>query len=174
MSTYSLRAAELVAHPERIGDVDPAAVPILLTQLVTVAAALAARATPASSPRSTNGPSDPHDLLTVTVAAKRLGIRPSFLYEAIRLGHVPAVKLGKYVRLQPAIVAEIQENGLDTGLSQRYISTRDRQGSPSAAGNANASGVRRPARRPREHARTVRAGRAFDSGATCPARPDPR
>jgi predicted DNA-binding transcriptional regulator AlpA len=115
MSEQSLSAADLVAHPERIADVEPTAVPVLLAQITAVSAALAARlpvdpdggdsADPAGEP-----PTD--RLLDVRQAASRLGVSPTWIYRRVtRLPFV--VRLDRQVRVSA------------TGL-ERYL--RARQG----------------------------------------------
>jgi len=168
---------ELASDPTKADALPPQTTVALLSRCTTAQAALMARLVGAAA---TNGrtlalaPADTEArLLTVPKAAERLGIPPSYLYELIRLGRVPATKIGpKYVRLHPITVAEIQQRGLDDTLSQQYSPSRDRQGASSAAPGPDASGVRRSARRPREHAGAVRARRAGDSGAGGPAGAD--
>ena len=48
------------------------------------------------------------DLLTMTEAAKRLSIPESRAYELARQGKLPAVKIGKYVRVSAQALADYQ------------------------------------------------------------------
>lgn len=158
-----LSLTELIAHPDRILDVPVGAIPTLLVQLTTVAAQLAARAHAVALKQEVDGAQPSHDLVTVPEAAKTLGIAPSFLYEAIRLNRVPATRLGKYVRMHPDTVADIQRKGLDAGLSLRYTRRYGRRGAQEAAGSPDAGGIRRPTRRAQQYPREVRARRTADS-----------
>jgi excisionase family DNA binding protein len=117
--------ADLLADLSRINDLNPDDARVLLTQLATLQAPLLAKAlaTPAAA---VNNPAEA--LLLVPDAAVRLGIEASYLYELIRQGRVPAVRLGpKYVRLHPTVVAEIQTKGLDVALGSTYSPRRDRR-----------------------------------------------
>jgi hypothetical protein len=81
LNTAPLTAAELVAHPERIADVDPSAVPALLVQLATATAALAARL-PVSANGHQQGCGDTPDgdrLLNAKEAAVILKMSQDFL-----------------------------------------------------------------------------------------------
>jgi excisionase family DNA binding protein len=50
-------------------------------------------------------------LLTMSQVAERLNIKTWRAYELARMGHLPTVKIGKYVRVEPAkLAAYIAEN----------------------------------------------------------------
>ena len=120
--------ADLLADPSRINDLDRDDARVLLTQLAMLQAPLLAKALAAPG-AAVKDPAEA--LLLVPDAAVRLGIEPSYLYELIRQGRVPAVRLGpKYVRLHPTVVAEIQMKGLDIDLGSTYSSRRDRRRAP--------------------------------------------
>jgi hypothetical protein len=73
-------AADLVAHPERIADVEPRAVPAILAQLTSVAAALAARMPAPDGHHEDDGAvADRDRLLTAKEAAAILQVSPDFL-----------------------------------------------------------------------------------------------
>ena len=132
--------ADLVVDAARISDLTPDEARACLAQLVTLQAPLLAKAiAPAAEAKDTA-----EALLLVPDAAARLGIKPSYLFELIRQGRVPAVHLGpKYIRLQPSVVAEIQAKGLDTALGVTYSPRRDRRRAPShsKAPRAHAGGA---------------------------------
>jgi excisionase family DNA binding protein len=108
--------ADLAAQPTRVTELTADEARALLAKLATLHGPLLAQALGGEA-RATD-PSDPIRLLTVPEAAERLSIPRSYLYELIRLGRVPAQRIGpKYVRLHPATVAEIQRTGLDSKLS---------------------------------------------------------
>lgn len=66
--------ADLAAHPERVDELAPEQARVLLAQLVTLQAPLLARALVGGGGR------DPDELLTVDVAAGRLGLGEGWLY----------------------------------------------------------------------------------------------
>lgn len=58
------------------------------------------------------------DLLTVEEAAERLRLSRGFLYQLIRRGEIPTVKIGKARRIRPAdlerfITAHVEADGPD-------------------------------------------------------------
>jgi len=117
--------ADLVVDPSRINDLTPDEAREILVQMIPLQSSLLARALAVRVAEITP-PAD--SLLLVQDAAAKLGIAPSHLYELIRQGRVPAVKLGpKYVRLNPTVVAEIQQKGLATALGSTYSPRRDRR-----------------------------------------------
>jgi excisionase family DNA binding protein len=77
---------------------DPAALTPMgaKTLLLQVAAALVALA--AAPPLEAPSEADAEPLLTVDEVAARLRFVPAYVYELIRLGRLPAVREGKYVR----------------------------------------------------------------------------
>jgi excisionase family DNA binding protein len=52
------------------------------------------------------------DLLNLRDAAARLGCSPLSLYEWIRLGRMPAVRLGRAIRIRRTDVEGVIQNGL--------------------------------------------------------------
>ena len=163
--------ADLIVDPLRINDLDPDDARVLLTQLVTLQAPLLAKALAAPAAAVTESAAE---LLLVRDAAARLGIEASYLYELIRQGRVPAVRLGpKYVRLHPTVIAEIQAKGLVNGLSQTYSRSREGRGAAAATRERNAGGLRGAVGRAREHVGAVRARRPGDPRAGGPTREAP-
>ncbi len=83
--------ADLAAHPERVDELTPEEARAMLAQLVTLQAPLLARALVASVGR------DPGELLTVDVAARRIGLSEDWLYRhAAKLPFT--VHVGRQVR----------------------------------------------------------------------------
>lgn len=115
-----LTAAELVLHPERIADVEPAEIPALIVQLASAQAQLAARllvdpATPDSGKPAGDLAHEP--LLDVRHAARRLGVSTTWVYR--RVNRLPfVIRLERQVRVSAA------------GL-ERYL--RAQQGRPRSA-----------------------------------------
>jgi excisionase family DNA binding protein len=158
---------DLVINPSCIADLAPDEARGLLVQLMTLQVPLLAKAL--AQPPETKA--DTQALLLVPDAAARLGVESSYLYELIRQGRVPAVRLGpKYVRLHPSVVAEIQERGLASALSQPYSRTRDGRGASTATRDENPNGVRGTVGRAREHTGALRTRRPSDPRARGPAR----
>jgi excisionase family DNA binding protein len=82
--------ADLAAHPERVDELAPEQARALLAHLVTLQVPLLARALVA-------GGRDPDELLTVDVAARRLGLSEDWLYRhAAKLPFT--VRVGRQVR----------------------------------------------------------------------------
>jgi len=86
-----LALADLIVDPSRINDLTPDEARAILAQLATLQAPLLAKAlaTPVAEEKDSA-----NALLLVPDAAARLGIEASYLYELIRQGRVPAVRLG--------------------------------------------------------------------------------
>ena len=165
---------DLVAQPSRLAELSPEQACGLLVAIASIQPLLIARAL--AGPDAAADPREAARLLTVPEAAERLAIPPSFLYELIRQGRVPAQRIGpKYIRVHPAIVAEIQQRGLDSALSRSYSLRHDGNGARGAAyqAHADAGHVRRAARRPREHAGALRTGRDRDPRARRATGADP-
>lgn len=58
---------------------------------------------------------DNRPLIGVTDAARSLGVCRATVYRLARSGAIPAVRIGKAVRLKPETVEAIRENGLPEG-----------------------------------------------------------
>ena len=85
--------ADLAAQPERVDELPPEQARALLAQLATLQAPLLARALAGGG----RGSGDPDELLTVAVAAARLGFSKDWVYR-----HAPklpfTVRVGRQVR----------------------------------------------------------------------------
>jgi len=111
-------------------------------------------------------------LLTIPQVAKRLAISDGRAYELARQGKLPNVKVGKYVRVEPAAldawVAQHREGTLDTRLYTAYSSSRhDRKRSAKTPQPIGPDPGRpgRAARRHDEHRGPVGTRRDPDPGA---------
>jgi excisionase family DNA binding protein len=116
----------------------------VLTRVVGLQTALLGRALAAGS---SGGPTPLADepLLTVPEVARRLCFAEAYVYELIRLGRLPAVRAGKYVRIRPASLREwvAAREGLDSDGAAAY---GPRHGPGSGSPTAARSG--RPTDRP--------------------------
>jgi len=91
MTRASLTLADLAAQPARVDELAPEQARAMLAQLVTLQAPLLARALGGGGGR------DPDELLTVDVAAQRLGLSEAWLYR--RASTLPfTVHVGRQVR----------------------------------------------------------------------------
>ncbi len=91
MTRAPLTLADLAAQPSRVEELGPDQARAMLAQLVTLQAPLLARALVAGGGR------DPDELLTVDVAAQRLGLSEAWLYRHARI--LPfTVHVGRQVR----------------------------------------------------------------------------
>ncbi len=101
MNLPPITAAELVAAPARIAEVDPAAVPVLLAQLAAAQAQLAARLLESPPDDGSEARAGAGELLRVEEAAKRLNVSTTWLYR--RAGRLPfVVRLDGHVRVSAA------------------------------------------------------------------------
>lgn len=118
----------IAATPEVVMGLAPEVAWELYTKAVGVVLILL----PAVRPRGNPG-AEEERLLTPPEAAAQLGVRPSRIYQLIRTGALPVVRVGKYVRVRVTAlnqwVAE-HEKALYPALSPTYNIAHDRQGAP--------------------------------------------
>ncbi len=88
--------AEIIEEPSRISTLDPGVIPALLAELLAVQSALTARLL--TSTRSQQEEAQ-DEVLTVQEAGKLLRLKPAYLYELVRQQRLPAIRIGKYVRI---------------------------------------------------------------------------
>ncbi len=98
--------------------VAPHEIPAALGNLEAVKAELWARLMTARDGRQQmHETADDDRLLTVTQVARILSLRPQYLYELLRQGRFPAVRVGKYVRIHAkdlqGWIDRHREKGLD-------------------------------------------------------------
>lgn len=150
MSTPPLLSLEeLAGDPARAATLPPEVAALLLARVAGLQIALLARCL---SVRSATTPlPDDEALLTVPDVARRLGFAESYVYELVRLGRLPAVRTGKYVRIRRSTLREwmVACESVDTVERARYGPAHeripDRRGSP----GGRADPCEDPARRPR-------------------------
>jgi excisionase family DNA binding protein len=98
MGPRLVTAAELVAHPERITELEPSVGRLILAQLTTVSAALAVRLLESPSDSSSKLRAEAGDLLRIEDAAKRMNVSKTWLYR--RVEQLPfVIRLGRGVRV---------------------------------------------------------------------------
>jgi excisionase family DNA binding protein len=166
----ALELAEIIADPTAL---TPMGVKTLLLQVAAALVALAA-APPLAEPTEP----DDETLLTVDEVATRLRFVPAYVYELIRLGRLPAVREGKYVRVRPAALRGwiAKHEGVDMAASATYSPPHDGRGAGSLASSArgHAARVGRARRGTPQLDRPAGAGGARDQGAAGAADPAPR
>jgi len=118
-------------------------VPAMIAKLAAIQGGLAATML-AIRPvfrKETDAHANPKDLLTIPQVAKRLAISDCRAYELARQGKIPIVKVGKYVRVEPAELAawiiQHRGSGVDDRLYAAYSTSKhDREGVPKASQTA--------------------------------------
>lgn len=106
---------ELVADPSRVVELQGDERRRYVSQLAGLIVLLESSAVPNATARAAPTPEPSAErLVTVPVAAERMGFAKSYVYELIRRGELRAVKRGKYVRLRQSAIEEwtrAHENG---------------------------------------------------------------
>ena len=94
-------------------------------------------------------------LLTIPVVAKRLAISEGRAYELARQGKLPTLKVGKYVRVEPAAldawIAQHRDGPLDTKLYTVYGSPKHDRKRATKTAQAVGPDPGRPGRAARRH-----------------------
>ncbi len=168
----------IAASPALAADLPVEAAWHLYGQAITGLLALLPQLRPLESPGAEAASGD-DPLLTPREVATILNVPRSYVYELIRRGELPRVRVGpKYRRIRPAAVrqwlAEREaKKPLFPQISRRYTLQYEGQGAPGhpPAVGADPGPVRPGARGPQEHRRPVGARRAPDPGADRSARP---
>jgi excisionase family DNA binding protein len=129
---------DLLAQPERVKELPPAIALDILTRVVALTPLLVSRAAV---------PPDPpieHRCLTADDVAERLHVPTQFVYDLVRRKMLPAVHVGKYVRVPLAAFERWLKNALDTEISLMYSVNHGRRRaaphSKTAAPDAGANG----------------------------------
>lgn len=92
----------LAADPGLVRELPAPVAYHLLVQVTSLLPLLVAHAhTP-----TTEKPQQDNRLLSVAEAAVQLHVSKGRIYELVRHGQLPAVRIGKYVRLEPAVLAK--------------------------------------------------------------------
>lgn len=122
---------ELVAHLEDLRRAIHEARPEELVGVAATLAGLIVEATLAAAGRDGTAPARPESsrsqqdpLLTVAEVAARLKVTRVRVYELVRLGTIPSVSVGRYVRVRDSALCEFigrnERKGLDKSISFRY------------------------------------------------------
>jgi len=150
--------AAIISNPEKVGELQPEAIPALMAQLAAIQTALAARlltAEPSGSHQALGHYED--RLITVEEAAVRLCFTEQYVYELTRKGQLPCIKQGKYKRISLSDLSDWidkhRETGLDNQLCQwhnKYNDTKrtatakkKTRSHPGANGRQNRDNVKR-------------------------------
>ncbi len=165
-------AALLAALEQAVEDAGPEAVAVILPDVERLRARLWLRAQFVTAATAT--PQDGQEkLLTVEETAGRLGFAKGYVYEMIRLGRLPAIREGKYVRVRASTLTEWirAREGLDGGYTASIVSGRDGRGaqSPSGSDGRHPGRAGQQARRGPKHRRPVGTGRDGDPRTGGPA-----
>jgi len=95
--------------PQAIADAPPAQLTAVIAHLAACQSAVAARLLNGhqhgAAPRETAS-AEPGALLTIEQVARRLNVPKSNAYEMVRRHKLEAVRLGKYVRVAPEMLAQ--------------------------------------------------------------------
>jgi len=105
----------LLADPSKVERLTSAEIRGLLVRMSSLLAALAARFTRDEAPPVRSGvEGDDGRLCTIPEVAKQLAVPESRAYDLARRGELPAVKIGRYVRVPAAsLQAWLEERKLD-------------------------------------------------------------
>lgn len=147
--------------------------------VLRAAAALAALGAPLPSGSATlaAAPLDDSRALPVPEVARRLGLTPAYVYELVRRGELPAIRVGKYVRVPENGLRAWQEArqraGVDGPGYTVYPRRRDGRRAPTSpqAARADAGRARRARGRDPRHDRPAGARRGPHPGTDRPADP---
>jgi excisionase family DNA binding protein len=138
--------ALVVADPRRVAELGADDIPALLGDLELVRAVLWAQMvrTPAPTARE---PDAGDELLTVPEVAAELRFTRSYVYEAVRRGHLTAVRKGKYVRIRRADLRAWLDGYSPRGLDARPATSDSSRHAPTRSGPASlSSGIARVSR----------------------------
>ena len=106
---------QLVEDPDRIVAIPTAEIPRLIGDAEALKARLWARLQENSAPVIAAPPTQrvngSHRLLTAVQAAERLDVTLARLYELVRTGMLPAVRIGRQIRFSPETLAEWIDGG---------------------------------------------------------------
>jgi excisionase family DNA binding protein len=91
---------ELLEAPDLARSLQPGAMAEVLGELVLLLARFLAQASATPGTTQATNPEDPDRLLTVRETAALLSVRPPHVYELVRRHTLPAVRVGRFVRLR--------------------------------------------------------------------------
>jgi excisionase family DNA binding protein len=165
--------AALIASLENaVARVEVTDCPGLLGELERLKAILWTRMVTVSCGTTSSQPRADAMLLTLPQVAKRLAISDGRAYELARQGKLPTVKVGKYIRIEPAAldtwIVQHRDGTLDPRLYTAYSLSRHDRKRPAKTPQAIGPDPGRPGRAPRghgEHRGPVGTRRDHDPGA---------
>lgn len=115
--------ALVLADPQRIADLRPDHMPVLLGALEQLRACLWSHMLRAPAPASREAGVDAgNEVLTVPEVAAELRFTSSYVYEAVRRGDLTAVRKGKYVRVRRSDLRTWLNGHPPNGLDARRTS----------------------------------------------------
>ncbi len=133
---------EVLEAPERVGSLPPEAMPEVLGELVLLLVHLLTQISGTPGTKHPKKPEDLDRLLTVAETATVLSLRPARVYELVRQRVLPAVRVGKYVRVRSrdlqAWIEDQREEGVD-GRIQPGLSSPPPMTRPSTKGRGKRS-----------------------------------
>lgn len=152
----AMDCAPLIASLEAaVGRVEVTECPRLLGELERLKAILWTRIVTVSCGTTSNQPRADAILLTLPKVAKRLAISEGRAYELARQGKLPTVKVGKYVRVEPAAldtwIVQHRDGTLDARLYTAYSQSRHDRKRPAKTPKAIGPDPGRSGRAPRRH-----------------------
>ena len=111
---------DMLEDSGRINSVPPEAILPILGELVVLLARLLLQASIMPAMAQTENPEDLDRLLTVRETATLLSLRPAHVYDLVRQRTLPALRVGKYVRVRPrdlhAWIEGQREKGVDANI----------------------------------------------------------
>jgi excisionase family DNA binding protein len=109
---------ELLEAPERARALPPDAIAAVIGETLLLLCRLVQASTMPNTTQAKK-PEDPDRLLTVRETAALLSVRPPHVYELIRRGRLPAVRVGKYVRVKSGDLKAWLEDQREEGVDGR-------------------------------------------------------
>lgn len=121
---------EALADRKNLAEIAVNEIPDVLGQIESARAILSARMLTPQGP--VIEPQGNDTLITVEEMAKRTTLTEQYCYDLIRKGGIPAVHIGKYIRIRvsdlSAWIEKHTEKPLDKQLYQRYNNSYERKG----------------------------------------------
>lgn len=173
---------QLAADPARVRDLPPEVARDLLPRIIGLQTALLAQtlSPSASGDGQPEVPAEDLQLLKASEVASLLDLPKARVYELIRHGQLPAVRVGeKHVRVPRTSlrewIAQHQEKGVDTQVSQMLTSPHEgfRDSPNPTTARAHAASVRQAGRRSLRDRKPLGAGQEAHPGTRGPAHPAP-
>ena len=111
---------DLLEAPERVTSTQPDALASVLGELVILLARLMVQAnSKALNTQPATNQDGPESLLTVREAAAVLNLQPRYIYELVRRRELPAIRVGKYVRVRRTDLHDWLERHREEGVDAK-------------------------------------------------------